>query len=211
MYHIIYRTTNLVNNKIYIGYHKTDNLSDNYLGSGKVLEIALKKYGRESFKKEILYIFSSKEEALLKESEIVNLEFVKSKDTYNVKLGGEGGWDYINNFAKKDIKFKERISKNISNNLKNLYKIGILNSSGKNNPMYGKSAWNKGLNLTEKTKNMISKNNGNKLKEIEISGRLKDLRDFGYKRGYISRLSKKWGVSHTQVKRFISKFEDQRG
>ena len=208
MYHIIYKTTNLINDKIYIGYHKTEDLNDDYLGSGKILEIALKKYGKENFKKEILYIFPSREEALLKEAEIVNLEFVKSKNTYNIKIGGEGGWDYINNLIKTDREFKERVYGNMSSNVKNLYKLGILNSSGKNNPMYGRSAWNKGLNLTEKTKNMISENNGNKLSEKEILDRLKDLKESGSKRGYISNLAKKWNVSHTQVKRFIKKFGD---
>jgi hypothetical protein len=208
MYHTIYKTTNLINDKIYIGYHKTTDLNDGYLGSGKILEIALKKYGRENFKKDILYIFPSKEEALLKETELVNAEFVESENNYNIKIGGEGGWDYINNLIKTDPVFKERVYGNISSNLKNLYKLGILDSSGKNNPMYGRSAWNRGLSLTAETKNKISENNGNKLNESEISERLNDLKETEAKRGYISYLAKKWSISHTQVKRFIKKFGD---
>ena len=49
----IYKTTCLVNGKIYIGKHEGSE-SDNYLGSGKVFEFALKKYGKENFKREIL-------------------------------------------------------------------------------------------------------------------------------------------------------------
>lgn len=39
-YHIIYKTTDLINNKIYVGMHSTDNLNDGYLGSGWIQECA---------------------------------------------------------------------------------------------------------------------------------------------------------------------------
>ena len=48
-YKFIYKMTNLVNGKIYIGQHVTDNLKDGYRGSGIVLKNALKKYGRSNF------------------------------------------------------------------------------------------------------------------------------------------------------------------
>lgn len=91
MYYIIYKTTNLLNNMIYIGSHQTANLNDGYLGSGKYLKKAIKKYGKENFKFEILYFFSSKEEMFSKEREIVNESFVKDPLTYNLKVGGSGG------------------------------------------------------------------------------------------------------------------------
>jgi len=84
----VYKTTNLINNKIYVGAHKTTNPDDSYLGSGVYLKRCIKKYGKENFKKEVLFIFETEKEALIKESEIVDENFVKSKETYNLKLGG---------------------------------------------------------------------------------------------------------------------------
>lgn len=49
----IYKTTNLVNGKIYIGQH-VGKVNDSYLGSGVVLHNAIRKYGRCNFKREIL-------------------------------------------------------------------------------------------------------------------------------------------------------------
>ena len=46
-------TTNLINNKKYIGMHYGSE-DDDYLGSGKLLTRAIKKYGKENFKREIL-------------------------------------------------------------------------------------------------------------------------------------------------------------
>lgn len=92
-FHTIYQTTNLINNKIYIGSHSTDDLSDDYFGSGTNIARAIKKYGKESFKKDILHIFETPEEMLAKEKEIVNSDFIKRDDVYNIVEGGYGGYN----------------------------------------------------------------------------------------------------------------------
>lgn len=106
-YHIVYKTTNIVNNKIYIGVHSTDDIEDGYIGCGiysnahsncskrfglkSAFIDAVVKHGYSNFKRDILFIFDSPEEAFNKEKEIVNFEFINRKDTYNIRTGGNGG------------------------------------------------------------------------------------------------------------------------
>lgn len=94
MHYLIYKTTNLVNGKYYLGQHQTKNKDDTYLGSGKLLLQAIKKYGNESFKREILYECSSVDEMNQKEKEIVTQEEVSNPECYNARIGGEGGWTH---------------------------------------------------------------------------------------------------------------------
>jgi hypothetical protein len=92
LHYTIYKTTNLINGKIYIGKHKTNNPNDDYPGSGTDIRKAIIEYGRENFKKEILFIFETSDEMDEKEAEIVTSEFVLREDNYNICPGGKGGW-----------------------------------------------------------------------------------------------------------------------
>lgn len=97
---IIYKTTNLVNGKIYIGKDKNNNPA--YLGSGKILHLAFQKYGIENFNKEILEECETLED--LNEREKYWIGFYNSTDRkigYNIALGGNGG-DTISKHPNKD-------------------------------------------------------------------------------------------------------------
>jgi len=102
--YIVYKTTNLINGKIYIGVHRTNpNIFDGYIGCGvthtdrkkrtKGFPQAVKKYGYENFKRETLFEYPDtkfgKKKAYDKEAELVNTDFIKRTDVYNLTLGGQ--------------------------------------------------------------------------------------------------------------------------
>lgn len=91
-YNYLYRITNKINHKIYIGCHQTDNLDDGYLGSGKALKNAINKYGAENFEKTILEYFDNAEDMFKAEARVVTREFIKGANNYNMSEGGRGGY-----------------------------------------------------------------------------------------------------------------------
>jgi hypothetical protein len=199
--YFIYKTTNIINGKIYIGIHYSDNKNDNYLGSGKTLKKAIKKYGKENFKKEILFIYDNKQDALNKEFEIVNEDFVKSSKNYNMKIGGEGGWDYVNNILTNDILHMKKKYSKVSASLKKKYANGELKGWQIN--MNSETNGFKGKHHSEKTKRILSKKHN--LDPEIVAKRKNDYYLIEKKLGYIGKLSKLWNVSHTQVRRFINR------
>jgi uncharacterized Zn-finger protein len=91
MYYTIYCTTDNTNGKKYLGKHITNNLNDDYLGSGIYFSRALKKHHKENFSKEILYVFDNEIQMNDKEIELINEDIVNSENYYNLALGGQGG------------------------------------------------------------------------------------------------------------------------
>ena len=91
MVYLIYETINILNGKRYIGKHATNNINDNYLGSGLYLNNAINKYGRENFSKKILFQFETEDEMNAKEIELITLDVVSDDMYYNIALGGQGG------------------------------------------------------------------------------------------------------------------------
>lgn len=88
MWHIVYLTRNLINEKIYIGIHSTWNLDDGYLGSGNRITSAIRKYGIENFERTIIHHCLSREDALAWEHHIVDNSFLSRNDIYNLTPGG---------------------------------------------------------------------------------------------------------------------------
>ena len=107
----IYKITNLVNGKMYIGKHVTSDLDDGYMGSGIVINNALKKYGKENFCKEWLMFCEDEEELNYMERVFVDQTWIDRSDTYNLKIGGEGGFQkelWLG--RKRSIKNRQRLS-----------------------------------------------------------------------------------------------------
>jgi hypothetical protein len=108
MRYIIYKITNNINGRYYIGRHATNNINDGYMGSGKGIINAIKKYGIESFTKEIIAESDSIESLWNLEKQIVNERIVKDPLSYNMAYGGKS---YLDGLKKYDYqKFLEHQS-----------------------------------------------------------------------------------------------------
>jgi len=110
----VYQTINTINNKIYIGVHKTTNPKDYYLGSGTLIKRAIKKHGKSNFIKSILFEYDNSKDAYLKESQIVNQSFISQNNNYNLRLGGAGNQSpmYSKDNPNSDGKYSKQMWKN---------------------------------------------------------------------------------------------------
>jgi group I intron endonuclease len=107
---VVYKTTNIFNGKIYVGKDEFNNQL--YLGSGYILKKAIKKYGKENFKKEIIEECQSRES--LEDREIYWIKTLNATDPgigYNIAEGGTGGNTYFGKTEKEMIEIKSKISK----------------------------------------------------------------------------------------------------
>lgn len=126
MYYFIYKTTNLINGKFYIGKHSTTDLNDSYLGSGLLLQEAIEKYGRENFSREILEFCSDYSDLNRTEKQYITSNLISLEECYNIALGGQGGnlgyvvnekigrsMSYVLRGSKKSKEHKENLRKSL--------------------------------------------------------------------------------------------------
>lgn len=92
-YHYFYKITNIYTGEFYYGVHSTNNLYDNYMGSGTRLKKLYKLFGKESFNKEILKYFDNRGDLLDYEHQIVNEKILKNPLCLNMITGGMGSYD----------------------------------------------------------------------------------------------------------------------
>lgn len=188
----VYKVTNVINSKEYIGIHATENPYDDYLGSGVRIKLALKKYGKENFKKEILFVFDNPEDMIAKEAELVNEEYVKRDDTYNLVSGGIYR-DYTSEETINKIRLaatlqfsdpenrrkmseiaKSRMTEDMKNIISNTLKIHY-----KNNPQAVKDISDRAKNRSDESLARLStslkeyyKSNPGKIKEMSDRNRI---------------------------------------
>lgn len=142
MKHVIYKITNSVNGKFYIGKHSTLDINDSYMGSGVAIKKAIKKYGKENFTKEILFEFENETDCLIKEAAIVTSEFINDPLTYNMTCGGKGSFAHIDNTGDKNPMKNEETRAKFRGDLNPSKRPEVRQKlkekcSGKNNAMYG--------------------------------------------------------------------------
>lgn len=91
MEYVIYKTTNLINGKFYLGKSSIGNINRGYMGSGSRIKAAIKKYGKENFKVEILHTCKTEQEAYDLERKIITEACCSDPNCYNIQEGGLGG------------------------------------------------------------------------------------------------------------------------
>jgi hypothetical protein len=116
VHHILYKITNTQDGKFYVGAHSTEDLDDRYFGSGTRIIRAVKKYGRDAFIKEIVCEFENEFQMYHAERLLVDEDFIKRDDTYNIVVGGKG---YAYNHE-VSIETKAKIAKSSSKSMQSL-------------------------------------------------------------------------------------------
>jgi len=235
MSYSVYETTNQVNGKVYRGVHATENpdIFDGYLGSGTVLKQAIKKYGKNNFKREILSVHEDFDDAYDEERRIVDKMFVKRDDTYNLVIGGDGSHQGKDNplYGKRLSKeTKRKMSESRSGENHPLYgkhhseeskKKMSLAKQGENHPNYGKHRSDEtkkkcresqkgekghwfGKHPSEETKNKLRKANG--LSSIIVKQRWLDIENENKVHGWKTKVAKNWNIHMSGVSKFMNKY-----
>ena len=166
-YNYIYKTTYKNSGKYYVGMHSTDNLNYGYIGSGKIIRYAIKRYGKANFIFEIIEFLPDRKSLIQREIEIVNKELLSDTDCVNIVEGGSGGikWQtdeqraYITKRASEyqkqqwqNTEYRNKITNVLRNNMKESHRLGKI-----------KYDTTKGKNISEEHKRKIGE--ANKIKQ----------------------------------------------
>lgn len=162
-YNYIYKITNLINGKIYIGKHSTNTINDGYMGSGSLIKKAIEKYGVENFTKEYL-AFCDTEDKLnwLERFYIKKLHSRIFDGNYNLTDGGEGvtGYKHSEEIKRKikENSAKTNLGKHLSETTKNKISESKKGQFHYNSEETRKkiSEANKGKHISEEAKKKIS-------------------------------------------------------
>lgn len=111
----IYLWTCDVSGKKYLGSHK-GNINDNYLGSGVAFKLAIKKYGIQNFKREIIEFIKNKEDIQLREQYWLDFYNVANNNIfYNISGSASGGRTLEGKTKEEMQSIKEKMSKSQKN------------------------------------------------------------------------------------------------
>lgn len=120
--HYVYKITNCLNGKFYIGVHsllKSKNIDpceDGYWGSGTLIKFLTRTLGRQQFKKEIIFVGQTRQEIFKKEKELVDIKMLTDLRCYNLVTGGKcrkGNIPvYVGDFKKLIFLTKNELRKN---------------------------------------------------------------------------------------------------
>jgi tRNA U34 5-carboxymethylaminomethyl modifying enzyme MnmG/GidA len=132
-FHYVYLTINIINKKLYVGEHSTNNLNDKYIGSGRpLLNSAFKKYGKRNFKKEILEYFNTKEEAFNAQEKYIKQYNTLCPNGYNISP--KGGLGIIECFSEETKKKMSEAHKGKKLSKEHKLKISLSSKGIKKNP-----------------------------------------------------------------------------
>lgn len=207
----VYKTTCLVNGKVYVGKHRCFKQHDKrYLGSGKLLKRAIKKYGIDNFIQEILEYTNSEEEN--REREIFWIKELNSQipNGYNISPGGLGGFTQYDEESHKWVALnswenisKEEHDKRVKKTTEAINKPEVIKKISE-----ASKFWHESLSLEEKEKWKQKCSDGwTEAGKIEAGKRLakrnKSLKGISIKETFIKRYGELEGLKH--YKEYVEK------
>lgn len=196
----VYVTTNLVNGRKYVG-RSTRPINSSYLGSGKLLKKAIKKYGKENFRRDIIEVLPNSAKLIdLIECEAKWIKFYNAPNNplfYNLswRCGGFG----------KGSTHRPESRKRLSKTMKeNVYKNGLPKEWKENviKSLHGRTPWNKGKTLTEEERNARKPN---KKPRVFSPEDIDEIRSLYEQEISATKISEKFECSHHTILNIVRK------